>query len=96
MDYAEFSILTPYPGTPIYDYAKENNLLLTENWSKYTGTEPIIKIDGAPEKQLKTLFQKAYINFYLRPRMVLKWVKNKQFTFIKSGINAAITYLEGR
>jgi len=96
IDYAEFSILTPYPGTPIYDYAKENNLLLTENWSKYTGTEPIIKIDGASEKQLKTLFQKAYINFYLRPSIVLKWLKNGQFTFIKSGVKAAITYLEGR
>jgi len=96
LDYAEFSILTPYPGTPIYDYAKENNLLLTENWSKYTAIEPIIKIDGASEKQLKTLFQKAYINFYLRPRTVLKWLKNGQFTFIKSGVKAAITYLEGR
>ena len=96
IDYAEFSILTPYPGTQIYDYTKENNLLLTENWTKYTGIEPIIKIDGTPEKQLEILFQKAYITFYLRPRTVLKWLKNKQFTFIKSGMKTVITYLEGR
>jgi radical SAM superfamily enzyme YgiQ (UPF0313 family) len=96
LDYAEFSILTPYPGTPIYDYAKKNNLLLTEDWSKYTGTEPIIKIGDVSEKQLNMLFRKAYINFYLRPKIVLKWLKNKQFTFIKSGIKVIVNYLGKR
>jgi radical SAM superfamily enzyme YgiQ (UPF0313 family) len=96
LDYAEFSILTPYPGTPIYEYVEKNNLLLTKDWSKYTATEPIIKIDNIPEKQLKRFFKKAYIDFYLRPRIVLKWLKNKQFSFIKSGIKAAINYLGGK
>jgi len=96
LDYAEFSILTPYPGTPIYEYVEKNNLLLTKDWSKYTATEPIIKIDGIPEKQLKRFFKKAYIDFYLRPRIALKWLKNKQFSFIKSGIKAAINYLGGK
>jgi anaerobic magnesium-protoporphyrin IX monomethyl ester cyclase len=96
LDYAEFSILTPYPGTPIYEYVEKNNLLLTKDWSKYTATEPIIKIDGIPEKQLKRFFKEAYIDFYLRPRIALKWLKNKQFSFIKSGIKAAINYLGGK
>jgi len=96
LNYAEFSILTPYPGTPIFDYAKKHGMLLTENWSKYTGVEPIVKIEGATEKEIKTLFQKAYITFYLRPRIVMEWLKNKQFSFIKSGIKALINYLEGR
>jgi radical SAM superfamily enzyme YgiQ (UPF0313 family) len=96
LDYAEFSILTPYPGTPIYEYVEKNSLLLTKDWSKYTATEPIIKIDNIPEKQLKRFFKEAYIDFYLRPRIVLKWLKNKQFSFIKSGIKAAINYLGGK
>jgi radical SAM superfamily enzyme YgiQ (UPF0313 family) len=96
LNYAEFSILTPYPGTPIFDYAKKNNMLLTENWSKYTAIEPIVKIEGASEKEIKTLFQKSYITFYLRPRIVMEWLKNKQFSFMKSGIKAVINYLEGR
>jgi radical SAM superfamily enzyme YgiQ (UPF0313 family) len=96
LDYAEFSILTPYPGTPIFDYAKKNNMLLTENWSKYQAIEPIVKIEGASEKEIKALFQKAYITFYLRPRIVMEWLKNKQFSFMKSGIKAVINYLEGR
>jgi len=96
LDYAEFSILTPYPGTPIFDYAKKNNMLLTEDWSKYTAVEPIVKIAGASEREVKALFQKAYITFYLRPKIVMGWLKNKQFSFMKSGIRALMNYLEGR
>lgn len=96
LDYAQFAMLTPYPGTPIYDYASKNNLLLTKEWAKYTAVEPIMKIEGTSEKHLRALFQKAYISFYLRPRMALELLKNKQFTFIKSGIKAVINYLEGR
>ena len=96
LDYAEFSILTPYPGTPIFDYAKENNLLLTEDWPKYTATEPVLKIDGVSTREVKALFQKAYITFYVRPRIVMEWLKNRQFNFIKSGIRAVINYMGGR
>jgi len=96
LDYAEFSILTPYPGTLIYDYAKKNNMLLTEDWSKYTAAEPILKIKGASEKEVKALFQKAYITFYLRPKIIFEWLRNKQFIFIKSGIKLVINYLKGK
>jgi radical SAM superfamily enzyme YgiQ (UPF0313 family) len=65
LDYAQFSILTPYPGTPIFDYAKKNNMLLTEDWSRYTVTEPIIRIEGLSEEDVKALFQRAYISFIL-------------------------------
>jgi anaerobic magnesium-protoporphyrin IX monomethyl ester cyclase len=31
-DYSQFSILTPFPGTPIYHELKNKNLIDTENW----------------------------------------------------------------
>ncbi|MEM0089778.1 MAG: radical SAM protein [Nitrososphaerota archaeon] len=31
LDYAQFSILTPYPGTSLYEYAKKNDMLLTRD-----------------------------------------------------------------
>lgn len=96
LDYAQFSVLTPYPRTPIYDYASKNNLLLTKEWAKYTAVEPVMKIEEMSEKHLKALFQRAYISFYLRPRITLEWLKNKQFTFIRTGVKALINYLKGR
>jgi len=93
LDYAEFSILTPYPGTPIYEYAEKNDLLLTKDWSKYTALEPVMKIKNITAKQLKSLLQKAYVSFYLRPKIIWKWIKNKQFQYILNVLKAAINYL---
>ena len=92
LDYAEFSILTPYPGTPIYKYAEKKGLLLTKDWSKYTALEPVMKIN-ITAKQLKSLLQKAFISFYLRPKIIWKWIKNKQFQYILNAFKAAINYL---
>jgi len=63
LDYAKFSILNQYPGTPIYNYASKNGLLHTKDWSRYNAVEPTMRIKGVTEKQLKSLFQKAYITF---------------------------------
>ena len=95
LDYAEFSMLTPYPGTPIFDYATQNNLLLTRDWSKYTAVEPVMQVKDMNEKQLKSLLQKAYLGFYLRPKIVFDWLKNKQFAFIKTTMKVVVNYLEG-
>ncbi len=96
LDWAEFSILTPYPGSPVFNFAVKNNLLLTNDWSKYTAISPIMKIEGVTEKQLKSLFQEAYISFYLRPKIVWRWIRNKQFIFIKNGIKLVTSYLKSR
>jgi hypothetical protein len=55
-----------------------------------------MKIKDVTEKRLKSFLQKAYISFYLRPKIVWRWIRNKQFLFIKDGVKAAINYLEGR
>jgi len=47
---AQFSLLTPYPGTEEFERAKEDDLLLTEDWSKYTGLEPVVKVPGMAKK----------------------------------------------
>jgi radical SAM superfamily enzyme YgiQ (UPF0313 family) len=94
LDYAEFSILTPYPGTPIYEHAKKNNLLLTEDWSKYTGLEPTVKIEGVSSSKLKSLLQRAYLTFYITPKNIYNWLKNRQFTFIKSALKALTNYIK--
>ena len=90
IDYAEFSILTPYPGTPIFYLAKKNKSLLTRNWSKYTAIDPVMKIKGIAQKQLKSYLRKAYLHFYLRPKFIWEWIKNKQFIFLKNSIKTLL------
>jgi len=96
LDWAQFSILTPYPGTPLFDYAVKNDLLLTRDWSKFTATQPIIKLKDVTEEQLRRLFRKAYLSFYLKPKKIWEWIRNRQFVLLKNAINLALDYLRGK
>ncbi|MGC8940132.1 MAG: B12-binding domain-containing radical SAM protein [Candidatus Bathyarchaeia archaeon] len=96
LDYAQFSILTPYPGTPIYEHAMENNLLITRDWSRFNAVEPVMKLKNLTFKQLQSLFEKAYLTFYMKPKTILKWIRQKQFQFIKSAVKAAINYIKSQ
>ncbi len=76
-EYAQFCVLTPYPGTPVYYELKSKGLLLTEDWDKYTTLEPVIKYEafGYTANQVKKMLNYAYRHFYLRPRYVLKHIR---------------------
>jgi len=63
---AQFSILTPYPGTRLYEEVKDR--LLTQNWEIYTGVHPTIKLRHLSSEELRRLLIMAYFSFYGRPR----------------------------
>jgi anaerobic magnesium-protoporphyrin IX monomethyl ester cyclase len=73
-DYSQFSILTPFPGTPIYQELKKKKLLDTENWKKYTVMKSVIKYEelGLSGRLVENKLAKAYIKFYARPKYLLK------------------------
>lgn len=69
--YAQFFNLVPYPGTEIYEYAKENNLLLFDDWTQIYAPkyeQPAMKHLCFSAEQLKFLKKKAYRKVYLTPR----------------------------
>ena len=76
-DYAQYSILTPYPGTEIYREAKEKGWLLTENFDEYTCAKPVLKNFYLTPKEISRLFRYCYMRFYLRPKFIWKEIKNK-------------------
>jgi anaerobic magnesium-protoporphyrin IX monomethyl ester cyclase len=61
---AQFSILTPYPGTKLYERVKDR--LLTKNWEIYTGIHPTIKLDHVSPGELRRLYIMACLSFYGR------------------------------
>lgn len=80
---AQFTILTPYPGTEIYEFARKNDLLLTKDWSKYTTLDPVMKLPRLTAQRLKGLLRNAYISFYCRPTQILRIFKWGGFSLLK-------------
>jgi len=76
LTYSYIVILTPFPGTKIYEYAIKHNLLLTKDWSKYNITTPVMKIPGLSNFDIKGLFFKANINHIIRKLPFFKIFSN--------------------
>ena len=73
-DYCQYSILTPFPGTPIYKDLIEKNLIDNEDWDRYTLLKPILKYNelGLNKKLVERKLATAYLKFYTRPKYLLK------------------------
>ncbi len=65
---AQFSILTPYPGTALYNDVEKERRFLHKNWKLYDALHPTIKTDGmTPDEVQKMLikdYRMAYLNKY--------------------------------
>ena len=100
-DYSQFSILTPFPGTPIYNDLIEKNLIDNDEWNKYTVLKPILKYSemGLSKKMVERKLATAYLKFYTRPRYLLKhrhMVKVMLKTVLRSFILPKLTGGNGK
>jgi len=70
--YAQFTVLTPYPGTPIYDFAVKNNLIVDHDWEHYTTIKPVMRGFHFTTKELGRMLVYAYRKFYFRLSFLLR------------------------
>ncbi len=61
---ATFHILTPYPGTRLFDRMKSEGRLLTENWDSYNTREVVFRPKNMSADALKAGYDQAYRSFY--------------------------------
>jgi radical SAM superfamily enzyme YgiQ (UPF0313 family) len=64
IDLAEFTVLTPFPGTPFFDEMKRDGRLLHEDWSRYNAEDVVIRPAGMTPDQLAEGYQYMWDHFY--------------------------------
>ena len=70
VDTLQATIVIPYPGTPLYKYCQENNLLITNNYGRFDQRELVMK-SPLSNDDAKELVQDLYKSF-VTPRFILK------------------------
>jgi len=65
-DTAQFTLLTPYPGTAVYENLKAH--ITEKNWGKFDAVHPVYRHPRIPKYEMQTWLFWAYISFYLRHR----------------------------
>lgn len=73
--YAQFSVFTPYPGTPVYNEYK--NKMEFNKFEDFTQWDLVFKHPNFSKKDIRTILDKSYQSYYLRPRWLLKFALNK-------------------
>ena len=68
LDSAGFSIVTPFPGTPLYDYCEMNEMLQTSDWSQYSYQmgRGVIRLKNITFEELSNLYERAIDEFQFK------------------------------
>jgi anaerobic magnesium-protoporphyrin IX monomethyl ester cyclase len=94
--YAQFTLLTPYPGTPLYNEARAGGLIAENDWTKYTIVDPTLKHPSISARKLKRYVNWAYVSFYIRPRYIFDELRDGSFYLVPRAFKAFIEHLAGR
>src|SRR3989338_7156484 len=74
VDVAQFMVSTPFPGTEMWEIAKQNGTI-NDDWNSFTFYAPEkmpFSSNLLSDEELLSLYKKAYKSFYLRPKFMLR------------------------
>lgn len=78
---ANFSMMTPYPGTKVYEIVKRRGRLLLQDWEDYVffDGKARYELDGMTAALVERKWKEAYRRFYLRPHRIAQTLTRKDF-----------------
>ena len=78
---ANFSMMTPYPGTKVYEIVKRQGRFLINDWEDYVFFQQAARYEmgDMTAELVEEMYRKAYRQFYLRPGPIMRRVKTKDF-----------------
>lgn len=75
LDFAEFTILTPFPKTAIRDQLEREGRILSDDWTQYTGMEVLFRPLNMSVDELQDMYDFAWNTFYRSEGRELKLAK---------------------
>ena len=85
---AQFKILTPYPGTPLF--ARLQPAITETNWERFDGFTPTFTHPALAHDELRFLLGSAYTHFYMRPSFLTNYLQ------IGRGVHPVVESLDAR
>lgn len=71
LDFEQFYCAVPFPGSRLYDEAREKGWLQEQDFSRYRQDEAILELPGLTPEEVMRYRQAAYRRFYTRPRVAM-------------------------
>jgi radical SAM superfamily enzyme YgiQ (UPF0313 family) len=88
IDRAQFNNFMPLPGSQLWDQLLEENKLSGLDWDNFFVHDVAYIPEGMTKKEMKRLQRKAYLKFYMRPKVIIRILKEiRSFTHLKMLLN---------
>ncbi|HME54230.1 MAG TPA: radical SAM protein [Candidatus Lokiarchaeia archaeon] len=96
LDIAKFHILKPFPKSEVYEWLNSRGLIFDRNYAHYgLHTKPVHELPDLTPKELIYLNKKAYREFYMRPKEILKQVfRLRSWNRIKVNVKAGFSIIK--
>jgi len=100
IDFVQFSVAQPYPGTEFYNYLKSKGYLKVDDWSQYLDEEgciqPIFEYPNLSMEDMEYWVKQAYREYYIRPSYILKALKQRltNWDLFKTSLRSGISLLK--
>jgi anaerobic magnesium-protoporphyrin IX monomethyl ester cyclase len=90
---ANFSMMTPYPGTKVYEEVKAHGHFLMKDWDDYVFFDQRARYEmgDLTAELVEEMYRKAYRQFYWRPKYVIRAMQRKDF-WLNFGRNVRLAY----
>ncbi|MEE8564817.1 MAG: radical SAM protein [Candidatus Thermoplasmatota archaeon] len=75
IDVVEVNILTPYPGTPLFDRMEKDGRILTRDWSKYNQIDVVFNPKNMSVEELRNGARKVAKEFYSLKNILIRNIK---------------------
>jgi anaerobic magnesium-protoporphyrin IX monomethyl ester cyclase len=107
LDFAQFGIAVPYPGSEWYAELKKDGILPSTaeeerlTWEHYashaafTGLDPVYTPKGLSAAQLVGFQRRAIRTYYLRPREIVRYCKRLSWGNLAALVRAALSLFRG-
>jgi anaerobic magnesium-protoporphyrin IX monomethyl ester cyclase len=71
-DFANFYPAVPYPGTALFEKARRDGLLATDDWTKMEYSYYVLEGNGLNEQVVMAALGRARRRFFLRPSYIVR------------------------
>jgi anaerobic magnesium-protoporphyrin IX monomethyl ester cyclase len=90
-DFVMFGVLTPFPGTQVYDEARQNGWIEDFNWSHYDMVHAVMATETLSRTELQEQLYECYRSFYG------PWKRKLQGVFSSNRLKRRVfRYMAGR
>ena len=80
--FAQFSVFTPYPGTPAFSEYKK--IITKKKYEEFTQWQLVFKHKNFKENDVLKLLNFSYRSYYFRITWIKKYIRNKIREIIKT------------